>query len=147
MEILPRKKLRCLLIDSDVSELRGVARIIVNHPDLELVNSCRTGRSAVNLLKKTMVDFIMINPALPDTNGFDLVASLPNPPVVVIISDRQDYAYYAFRIQALDYRLKPITPEILRLVVARVHTHLQMKQALLKMQASENMVALAETLK
>jgi DNA-binding LytR/AlgR family response regulator len=75
------------------------------------------------------------------------VSSLPNPPIVVIMSDRQDYAYYAFRIQALDYRLKPITPEILRLVVARVHAYLQMKQALLKMQASENMLALAETLK
>jgi two-component system, LytTR family, response regulator len=107
------KKLKCLLIDADVNSLREISRVIMNNSTIDLVSTCKTGRAAINVLKETQIDLIMMNPALPDANGFDLIASLPNPPIVVIISDRQDYAYYAYRIDAVDYRLKPYTPDLL----------------------------------
>jgi response regulator of citrate/malate metabolism len=66
------QKLRCLLIDADVNALRELSRVVINNPHLELVNTCKTGRAAVHLLKDTKVDIILINPALPDANGFDL---------------------------------------------------------------------------
>ena len=130
MEKLQNKKLKCLLIDADVNELREFARVVINNQRLELVNTCKTGRSAVNLLKETHVDLVIINPALPDANGFDLIASLPDAPMVVIISDRPDYAYYAYRIDAIDYRIKPITPDILNKMVDRVYERMAMIEAL-----------------
>ena len=130
MEEFKKQKLKCLLIDADINELREFARVVMNNPDLELVNTCKTGRTASNILKETPIDLVIINPALPDANGFDLMASLPNPPIVVIISDRPDYAYYAFRIHAVDYRLKPITPDILKQIMDRVFNQLILKNAL-----------------
>jgi two-component system, LytTR family, response regulator len=127
---LQNKKLRCVVIDPDVNELREFSRVVINNPRLELVNTCKTGRSAVNLLKEHKVDLIFINPALPDANGFDLMASLPDSPMVVIISDRMDYAYYAFRIDAVDYRIKPISPDLLNQMIDRVILRMMMKQAL-----------------
>ncbi|MFN8396362.1 MAG: hypothetical protein U0176_17185 [Bacteroidia bacterium] len=99
MDALKNNKLKCLLImDADVNNLREpYSRVVINNPRLELVNTCKTGRAAVNLLKETPVEeLILINPALPDANGFDLMASLPDKPAVVIISDRGDYTYYAY---------------------------------------------------
>jgi two-component SAPR family response regulator len=130
-----QKKLRCLLIDADVNELRELSRVVINNPLLELVNTCKTGRAAVHLLKDTKVDLILINPALPDANGFDLMASLPDAPIVVIISDRQDYAYYAYRIEALDYRIKPITPDLLNQILERVFRRVAMLAAYEKVQS------------
>ncbi|MEY3442890.1 MAG: hypothetical protein RLZZ519_1171 [Bacteroidota bacterium] len=115
-----QQKLKCLLIDADVNALRELSRVVVNNSQLDLINTCKTGRAAVHFLKDNKVDLILINPALPDANGFDLMASLPNAPIVVIISDRQDYAYYAYRIEALDYRIKPITPDLLNQILERV---------------------------
>lgn len=123
------RKLRCLLIDADVNDLRELSRVVVNNARLELVNTCKTGRAAVNIMKESPVDLILINPALPDANGFDLMASLPDAPMVVIISDRQDYAYYAFRIDAVDYRIKPISPDLLHTILDRVFLRLRMKEA------------------
>jgi two-component system, LytTR family, response regulator len=129
MEI-QNKRLKVLLIDADVNSLRELSRVVINNPRLEIVNTCKTGRAAVNLLKEYPVELIIINPALPDANGFDLVASLPDAPPVVIISDRQDYAYYAIRIDAIDYRIKPLTPDLLNQVLDRVFLRLMMKEAL-----------------
>jgi two-component system LytT family response regulator len=134
---LEHKKLRCLLIDADVNALRELSRVVINNPRLELINTCKTGRAAVNLLKETSVDLVLINPALPDANGFDLMASLPDSPMVVIISDRQDYAYYAYRIEAVDYRIKPITPDLLNQLLDRVFKRLLMKEAYEKLTAEE----------
>lgn len=121
---LQKKKLRTLIIDGDVNSLREESRVVLNNPSLELVNTCKTGRAAVNVVKETQVDLIIMNPALPDANGFDIIASLPDAPVVIVISDRQDYAYYAYRIDAVDYRLKPFTQEILVACLERVYRRL-----------------------
>lgn len=129
MDALKNNKLKCLLIDADVNSLRELSRVVINNPRLELVNTCKTGRAAVNLLKETPVELILINPALPDANGFDLMASLPDKPAVVIISDRGDYAYYAYRIDAIDYRIKPVTPDLLNQILDRVFQRLAEKHA------------------
>ena len=128
-----QQKLKCLLIDADVNALRELSRVVINNSQLDLVNTCKTGRAAVHFLKDTKVDLIMINPALPDANGFDLMASLPDAPIVVIISDRQDYAYYAYRIEALDYRIKPITPDLLKEILERVFRRKAQLEAFEKM--------------
>ncbi len=124
IEDLQKKKLRTLLVDADVNSLREVSRVIMNNPAFELLNTCKTGRSAINVIKETPIDLIIMNPALPDANGFDVIASLENPPVVVIISDRQDYAYYAYRVDAVDYRLKPVTGELLNGILDRIYRRL-----------------------
>jgi two-component system, LytTR family, response regulator len=124
IEDFQKKRLRSLLIDADVNSLREISRVIMNNPATDLVNTCKTGRAAVNVIKEMPIDLIFMNPALPDANGFDLIASLDIQPIVVIISDRQDYAYYAYRIDAVDYRLKPYTPDLLSLSLERVYRRL-----------------------
>ena len=64
--------------------------------------------------------------------------ALPISPIVVIISDRQDYAYFAYRIEALDYRIKPIAPDILNQIVDRVTRQLALIEAFDKVQAESN---------
>jgi two-component system, LytTR family, response regulator len=133
---IQKKKLKCVIIDADVNELREFSRVVVNNTRLELINTCKTGRAAVYLLKEHPVDLIFINPALPDANGFDLMASLPDKPMVVIISDRMDYAYYAFRIDAVDYRIKPISNDLLNQIIDRVILRMMMQQALAESNAN-----------
>lgn len=124
VEDLQKTKLKCLLIDADVNSLREISRTVMSNPALDLVTTCKTGRAALNILKEMPIDLILMNPALPDANGFDMIASLAKPPVVVIISDREDYAYFAYRIDAVDYRLKPFTPDLLAGCLERVYRRL-----------------------
>lgn len=129
MEAQSRKTLKCLLIDADVNSLRETTRIVGNHPNLEIINTCKTGRSSFNSLNEGNVDLLFMNPALPDANGFDLVASMENPPLVIILSDRPDYAFYAYRIDAVDYRMKPLTQDRLEETLNRVYMRIKMMDA------------------
>lgn len=126
---MERKKLKCLIVDADVNSLRDTTRIVTNHPDLEVLNTCKTGRAAYNSMAEGGIDLIFMNPALPDANGFDLVDSLKEKPYVIILSDRPDYAFFAYRIDAVDYRLKPLNADRLNESLERVYQRIQMREA------------------
>lgn len=44
---------------------------------------------------------------MPDLNGIDFVRSLPNPPMVIFTTAYSEYAIEGFRLNAIDYLMKP----------------------------------------
>ncbi|HHG84940.1 MAG TPA: response regulator, partial [Bacteroidetes bacterium] len=120
------KKISVLLVDSDLKGLRELQRYMIHDQRLELAQPCKSGRGALSFLKHKKVDLIILNPALPDANGFDLIASLPDPPATIIVADRKDYAYFAYRIQAIDYLLKPLSVGELDQAISRIITQINL---------------------
>lgn len=116
----PFEPLRTLIIEPDVVFLRELKAMVDDNPNLTLSQACRTGRAAMNYLRSEKVDLILLNPALPDKNGFDLIVSLPDVPPTLVFADRTDYAYYAFRIGAFDFRSKPVSVAQFRQSLERV---------------------------
>lgn len=127
-----KQKLSVVLVDSDLYGIRDMQRYVRNTPEMDLVQTCKTGRGALNFFKHEHADLMIINPALPDANGFDLIASLPNPPKIIVVADRPDYAYFAFQIQAVDYLLKPVSHARMDEVVRRI---LDQRNLLLELEA------------
>lgn len=128
----PFAPLRTLIIDPDVYFLRELKSMVINNPLLELSQICKTGRAAGNFLKSNEVDLILLNPALPDKNGFDMITHLNKVPPTIVIADRQDYAYYAFRIGAFDYRVKPLSLDQFNASLDRVFRAYRQQRALEK---------------
>jgi DNA-binding NtrC family response regulator len=131
----PIQKLSVVLVDSDLYGIRDMQRYVLNTPELELLHTCKTGRGALNFFKHEHADLMIINPALPDANGFDLIASLIDPPQIIVVAERPDYAYFAYRIQAVDYLLKPVAHEQMDQVVKRV---LAQRNLLLELETLRN---------
>jgi two-component SAPR family response regulator len=100
--------LKVLVVEPELNSMRELKILVNNHERLELGFACKTGRIATNYLKSDHPDLIIMNPALPDVNGFDLVATFVDPPPIILFADRDDYAYFGFRIGAFDYRVKPV---------------------------------------
>lgn len=118
-EFIPRI-LKVLLVEPELISMRELKVLVNNHPRLELGFACKTGRIATNYLKAERPDLIIMNPALPDVNGFDLAATFVDPPPIVIFADRDDYAYFGFRIGAFDYRVKPVKAPQFEMSIHRV---------------------------
>jgi response regulator of citrate/malate metabolism len=112
--------LKVLLVEPDMNAMRELKVMVNNHPRLELGYACRSGRTATNYLKLDRPDFLIMNPALPDVNGFDLVATFVDPPPIIILADRDDYAYFGFRIGAFDYRVKPLKLPQFEMSIGRI---------------------------
>lgn len=99
--------IRCLAIDDEPLALRQLAAYLQKVPFFELVDSCQSALEAMAILEKQEVDVIFIDINMPDLNGLDFVRSLQHPPMVVFTTAYQEYAVEGYKVDAIDYLLKP----------------------------------------
>ena len=76
-------------------------------PFLELAAQCQSALEARAFLEHDSVDAIFCDINMPDLNGMDFVKSLAVPPLVVFTTAYSEYAVEGFRVNAVDYLLKP----------------------------------------
>ena len=99
--------IRVLAIDDEPLALRQLAAYLKKVPFFELVDSCQSALDAIKVLDGHEVEAIFIDINMPDLNGLDFVRSLKNPPLVVFTTAYQEYALDGYKVDAIDYLLKP----------------------------------------
>lgn len=99
--------IRCITIDDEPLALVQLTGYIEKVPFLKLVKACNSALEALNLLAKDPVDLIFADINMPDLNGIDFVKSLVNKPIIIFTTAYTEYAIEGFRVNALDYLLKP----------------------------------------
>jgi len=100
--------INCIAIDDEPLALKQIAGYIAKTPFLNLVASFESALEVLNYLNENKVDLMFVDIQMPDLNGMDLVKSLKNRPEVIFTTASKDYAIEGFKIDALDYVLKPI---------------------------------------
>ena len=99
--------IRCLAIDDEPLALQQIAAYIKKVPFLELAAQCQSAIEARQFLENDTVDAIFCDINMPDLNGMDFVKSLTVPPLIVFTTAYAEYAVEGFRVNAVDYLLKP----------------------------------------
>ena len=74
---------------------------------LSLVKSCQDAFEAMKILSEEEVDLIFVDINMPDLNGLDFIRSLVNRPLVIFTTAYSEYAVEGFKLDAVDYLLKP----------------------------------------
>jgi DNA-binding LytR/AlgR family response regulator len=101
--------IRCIAIDDEPLALRQIADYIKKTPFLELTGQCESALKAIEVLENTLVDLMFVDINMPDLSGMDFVKTLDNPPKIVFVTAYSEYALEGFRVDAIDYLLKPIS--------------------------------------
>jgi len=96
-----------LAIDDEPLALRQLESYIAKVPYLTLIASCSSAAAARQYIELADAVFIDIN--MPDLNGLDFVRSLSSPPLIVFTTAYSEYALDGFRVNAVDYLLKPFS--------------------------------------
>ena len=99
--------IRCLAIDDEPLALQQLVAYINKVPFLELAAQCQSALEARRFLEHDTADAIFCDINMPDLNGMDFVKSLVAPPLVVFTTAYSEYAVEGFRVNAVDYLLKP----------------------------------------
>ena len=99
--------IRCLAIDDEPLALQQIAAYIGKVPFLQLAAQCQSAVEARRYLEQDTVDAIFCDINMPDLNGMDFVKSLAVPPLIVFTTAYSEYAVEGFRVNAVDYLLKP----------------------------------------
>lgn len=99
--------IRCIAIDDEPLALQQIVAYIGKVPFLELAAQCQSALEAREFLEHDTVDAIFCDINMPDLNGMDFIKSLVVPPLVVFTTAYSEYAVDGFRVNAVDYLLKP----------------------------------------
>ena len=102
-------KLNCIAIDDEPLALKQIAGYINRLPFMELVALCSSAFEAFEVLEMQNVDVMFVDINMPDMNGLDFVKSLQERPMLVFTTAYGEYALEGFKVEAIDYLLKPFS--------------------------------------
>lgn len=112
--------IRCLAIDDEPLALQQLTTYIQKIPFLELAAQCQSALEARKFLEQDTVDAIFCDINMPDLNGMDFVKSLQAPPLIVFTTAYGEYAVEGFKVNAVDYLLKPFGLDDFRRAANRI---------------------------
>ena len=93
-------------------------------PFLQLAAQCQSALEARKFLENDTVDAIFCDINMPDLNGMDFVKSLAVPPLIVFTTAYSEYAVEGFKVNAVDYLLKPFGLQDLQRAANRIKDRL-----------------------
>ena len=126
--------MKCLAIDDEPLALAQLSDYISRVPFLSLVKPCQDAFEAMKVLSDEDVDLIFVDINMPDLNGLDFIRSLISPPLVIFTTAYSEYAVDGFKLDAVDYLLKPF--EFQNLLKAADKARKQFEYKLLEQQSA-----------
>jgi len=101
-------KMKCIIVDDEPMLRQHIAEMTEQIDFLDLVETFPSALAATSRLQQGDIDLIFLDVNMPYLNGIDFLDSLENPPLCIFITAYSEYALEGFRLQAVDYLLKPI---------------------------------------
>ncbi|SDL12130.1 DNA-binding response regulator, LytR/AlgR family [Catalinimonas alkaloidigena] len=120
--------IRCLAVDDEPLALKQMAHYIERVPFLTLVGTARNATEALQRLSEHPIDLIFLDIQMPDLNGIQLMKSLQNGPKVIFTTAYEKYALEGFRLDALQYLLKPFSFEEFLKAATKAHEYFEMRE-------------------
>jgi DNA-binding LytR/AlgR family response regulator len=124
---MSNKTLKCIIVDDEPLALEILESHINNTEGLELAKKCVHAIEASEAIKKENPDVVFLDINMPEVSGLDLAQSLSGGPLVVFTTAYEEYAVEAFEINAIDYLLKPISPDRFSKAVDRVKEYVDLR--------------------
>jgi DNA-binding LytR/AlgR family response regulator len=100
-------KLKTIAIDDEPLALKLVSDYISKTPYLELVGAFDNPLDAVDFLSGNVADLIFVDIQMPDLTGIEFTRSLEKEHKVIFTTAYEKYALEGFKLNAIDYLLKP----------------------------------------
>lgn len=100
--------MRTLLIDDERLARKELRSQLEEYPFIEIIGECANAMEAKEMIEKENPDLIFLDIQMPGKSGFELLESLETVPEVIFVTAYDEYAIKAFKVNALDYLLKPV---------------------------------------
>ena len=110
---------RVVLVDDEPPARKKLRHLLSAHPDFRVVGEAGTFEEAQTVLAAERPDVVLLDIQLGARNGMELTAGLGEAAVVFVTAYDQ-YAAQAFRVQAFDYLLKPVAPDVFDELLVRL---------------------------
>ncbi|PQJ81743.1 LytR/AlgR family response regulator transcription factor [Polaribacter glomeratus] len=100
-------KITCVIVDDEPMALNLVESYVDKTPFLVLKKKCSSAIEAMEFIKTEPVDLLFLDIQMPDLTGIEFSKMLPKETRVIFTTAFDQYALEGFKVEALDYLLKP----------------------------------------
>jgi len=119
--------MRCLAVDDEKLVLDLLVDNIRQVPYLTLAQTARNAMEAIEILQNEPIDLLFLDIQMPRLSGLQFLKTLPDPPLVILITAYDKYALEGFELNVVDYLLKPVSIERFLRACNRAHQLFQLK--------------------
>lgn len=102
------RPLRCLIVDDESVAIQGIVYYIDKLEFLEVAATCSSALEAAKVLKEKEIDVMFLDINMPHLSGIDFLESLEKAPLTILTTAYSEYALEGYRLNVVDYLLKPI---------------------------------------
>jgi DNA-binding LytR/AlgR family response regulator len=122
--MLKLEKIRydAIIIEDNDDSLNRLKVLLKDFQQIRLVGEAARGKEAIELIQANKPDLLFLDIHLPDIDGFEVLKNLDCNPAVIFTTAFNQYAVKAFEVNGIDYLLKPIQKERLKIAVQRATT-------------------------
>jgi two-component system response regulator AlgR len=114
--------LRTLIVDDEPLAVERMQVICAGLADLAVVGTASDGAAALRLADALAPDLLLLDMTMPEVDGLSVareLARLEKRPAVIFVTAHDAFAVEAFDLEAVDYVLKPVTPDRLERAIGR----------------------------
>ncbi|MGE8535227.1 LytTR family DNA-binding domain-containing protein [Chryseobacterium sp. D764] len=101
-------KMKCLIIDDEPLARFHLKELAGQIDFLSVEDTCATALEADTKVKENQIDLLFLDINMPYLTGLEFLEQLENPPLCILTTAYSEYALEGFRLQVVDYLLKPI---------------------------------------
>lgn len=116
--------MKALVVDDEELAREEMRRLLGESRRFTEIVAAGTGEEALDLCKDHPPDAIFVDIQMPGLDGFEFIARMDHPVPIVITTAYSEYAVRAFESGVVDYLVKPIDPDRLRLTLDRISASL-----------------------
>lgn len=107
-----------IIIIDDEKKARQLLQVIIseNHPGIEICDLCEDLASGVRAIKKHKPSLVFLDIEMPGHSGLELLDFFNEDEInfsIVFVTAYNEYAIQAFKLSAIDYILKPVSPKLI----------------------------------
>jgi len=121
--------MNCIIVDDEPLAQDLLEDFVQKVSSLNLVAKCKNAFEASEALKENEIDLMFLDIQMPEITGIQFLASLQKKPLVIFTTAYSNYAIEGFELSAVDYLLKPFSPERFLKAVSKAQELFDLKQS------------------
>lgn len=122
-----------LLVDDEQLAREELSYLLKDFPEIELIDCASNGLEAVQMIETLEPDLVFLDVQMPGLDGLGVIRKLREMdialPHFILATAFDQYAVEAFRLEAMDYLLKPIDKDRLGVTIERAQRIIEAKQS------------------
>lgn len=126
------EKIRVLIVDDDTEDVEFLYEALDRFKNkIAVVGKANNGLECIDLIEKLTPEVVFLDIEMPGMNGLEIAKSIldfEEPPIIVFVTAHEGYAVEAFKLEAVDYIVKPPDPNRIATTIERLERVLAQKQ-------------------